>query len=525
MGEGKVATVPQSVRPGVVDALLRATAQRLPGAAAIGPRDAAIDFATLDARVTRLAERLGIAGRPGDRVAILGRNSREQVELLFACFRAGQVALPINWRLSASEIGYIVRHAGASRIFADRQFAAALQAAAPDLPVCFFDDPGADGFAAWRDTPATARAPELPTPQPDDVVLQMYTSGTTGLPKGVMLTNANVMASIAAFSEGVMALDASDVIYAPAPMFHITGIGPVLRSAQSGARLVFDSGFDPDRAVRLMADERVSYTTLAPAMIQACLAAPAMADADLSALRLIVYGGSPIAPAVLIAAQTRMGCDFAQCYGLTEATGPVTLLDPDDHRGDEALLLSCGRAAAGIEIRIVDPDGAPLGAGETGEIVIRSAVVMPGYAADADATRTTIRDGWLYTGDAGYLDADGYLYIRDRVKDMIVTGGENVYPVEVENALHDHPEIRDVAVIGIPDPHWGEAVTALVVPAPGAASVDGAAIIAFCHQRIAGFKCPKSVRFVDAIPRNAAGKIMRRELRAPFWEGQARGVG
>ena len=526
MREMEVATALQPAEPGIVDTLLRATARRIPHAAAIGPREAAVDFATLDARVMRIAARLAASGRPGGRVAILGLNSAEQVELLFACFRAGQVALPINWRLSAREIAYILRHAGAERLFADRQFAATLREAAGDLPICYFDDPGDQGFAAWRDAVAAVPLAPLAPPSPEDVVLQMYTSGTTGLPKGVMLTNANVMASIAAFSEGVMALDETDVIYAPAPMFHITGIGPVLRCAQSGARLVFDEGFDPDCAVRLMADEGVTYTTLAPAMIQACLAAPAMATADLSALRLVVYGGSPIAPAVLVAAQTRIGCDFAQCYGLTEATGPVTLLDPDDHRREEGLLLSCGRAAPGIEIRVIGPDGAALGVGETGEIVVRSAVVMPGYAADPEATRSTIRGGWLYTGDAGYLDADGYLYIRDRVKDMIVTGGENVYPVEVENALHDHPHVQDVAVIGIPDPRWGEAVTALVVPAPAVGmAADHAAIIAFCHERIAGFKCPKSVRLVDAIPRNAAGKILRRELRAPFWEGQVRGVG
>ena len=515
---------PHPSSAGVIDDLLRTTARIHPGAAAIGPLAAAIDFRTLDTRVSRIAAGLGREGKPGDRVAILGRNSAVQVELLFGCFRAGQVALPINWRLNPAEIAYILGHSGATRLFADRSFASVLAAIDIDLPILFLDDEGADGFAVWRDAQPLAIA--CTEPRPEQVALQMYTSGTTGLPKGVMLTHANVMASIAAFSTGAMALGPDDVIYAPAPMFHITGIGPVLRSAQSGARLVVDAAFKPTHAVQLMANERVSYTTLAPAMIQAALSAPTIADADLSALRLIVYGGSPIAPDVLAEAQARLRCEFVQCYGLTEATGPVTILAPEDHRAGDALLLSCGRAAQGIDIMVADAMGTPLAPGETGEILLRGDVVMAGYAADPAATLDVLRDGWLRTGDAGYLDSDGYLFIRDRVKDMIVSGGENIYPVEVENALRAHPGVQDVAVIGVPDNQWGEAVAALVVPAldsPQAAG--GEALIAFCHTRIAGFKCPKWVRFIDTIPRNAAGKILRRELRAPFWEGQSRWVG
>jgi acyl-CoA synthetase (AMP-forming)/AMP-acid ligase II len=494
-----------------------------PDAPAIGSKADEIDFRTLDARVNQVANGLGTAGEVGDRVAILGRNSAEQVELLLGCARARQVALPINWRLSAPEIGYILEHSGARRIFVDSTFAETVEAALSGngVPIHLLDGIGERDFAAWRD-----RQDDVVVTQrgaPDDIVLQMYTSGTTGLPKGVLLSNANVMASVEIFSQGALHLAPGDVIYAPAPMFHITGIGPVLRCAQSGARLVLSRVFDPDEAVRLMSRERVTYTTLAPAMIQACLASPELDTVDLGALRLIVYGGSPISEAVLREARARVGCEFAQCYGLTETTGPITLLTPEDHRPGRDKLASCGRAAGDIAIMIADRDGAPLPVGETGEILVRGSVVMAGYASDAQATAATMADDWLRTGDAGYVDDQGYLFIRDRVKDMIVSGGENIYPVEVENALQAHPAVADVAVIGVPDQRWGEAVMALVVPADEGASME--AILAFCRDRIAGYKCPKEIRFTDVILRNAAGKILRREIRKPFWEGMARLVG
>ncbi|WP_066591192.1 long-chain-fatty-acid--CoA ligase [Sphingomonas pruni] len=509
-----------TVTPSVIDDMLRATAADHPEAEALGERGAAIDFATLDARVHRIANGLLAEGKAGDRVAILGRNTDAQVELMFGILRARQVVLPVNWRLVPAEIAYILQHSGATRLFCDAAFlpAAELACAGHAIPITVLDH----NFARWRD--AQSNEPVARGGRADEVALQMYTSGTTGLPKGVMLTNANVVASVAIYSRPPLDLAPGDVIYAPAPMFHITGIGPVLRMAQSGARLVVSAAFAADEAVQVMARERVSYTTLAPAMIQACLAAPSFAGADLSALRVIAYGGAPIAETVLREATARIGCRFVQCYGLTETTGPITILSPDDHAPGRDLLLSCGRAAGDIAIRIVDVQGCDVPPGDTGEIIVGGAITMAGYAADPDATAATIRDGWLYTGDAGYLNADGYLFIRDRVKDMIVSGGENIYPVEVENALLEHGGVADAAVIGVPDDRWGEAVLALVVAAPGAGE-DTQAILDFCRTRIAGYKCPKSIRFTDAVPRNAAGKILRREIREPFWKGRERLVG
>lgn len=504
----------------VIDDLLRATAHAHPDAPALGPMARAISFAVLSAHVDRIANGLLTDGNVGDRVAILGRNSDEQVELMFGILRAGQVVLPINWRLAPAEIAYILKHSGAVRLFVDAEFLPAAKLACEDrpMPIIVLDR----DFAQWRDNQSSR--PVAHHAKAGDVALQMYTSGTTGLPKGVMLTNANVIASVEIYSRPPLDLKPGDVIYAPAPMFHITGIGPMLRMAQSGARLVVSGAFVPDEAVRVMAREQVSYTTLAPAMIQACLAAPSIEAADLSALRVIVYGGAPIAETVLREATARIGCCFVQCYGLTETTGPITILSPEDHAPGRDLLLSCGRAAGDIAIRIVDEMGRDVAAGQTGEIVVSGSINMAGYAADATATAATIRDGWLHTGDAGYLDDHGYLFIRDRVKDMIVSGGENIYPVEVENALLEHADVADAAVIGIPDDRWGEAVLAVIVPAAGSTR-DAQDILDFCRGRIAAYKCPKTIRFADAVPRNAAGKILRREIRKPFWNDRDRKVG
>jgi acyl-CoA synthetase (AMP-forming)/AMP-acid ligase II len=254
------------------------------------------------------------------------------------------------------------------------------------------------------------------------------------------------------------------------------------------------------------------------------LQAPEMANADLSSLKTVAYGASPIAEELLVKAQARFGCRFLQLYGMTETVGAATFLPPEAHDPAKGKLRSCGLAWPGIDVEIVDADGKALPPGEVGEIVIRAPVVMKGYWNKPEATAETIRDGWLRTGDAAYKDADGYFFIYDRVKDMIVTGGENVYPAEVENAIFGHPDVADVAVIGVPDEKWGEAVKAVIVAKPGC-TIDPAAIIAHARERIANYKVPKTIDVVEAIPRNPSGKILRRELRKPYWEGRARQVG
>jgi fatty-acyl-CoA synthase len=294
-----------------------------------------------------------------------------------------------------------------------------------------------------------------------------------------------------------------------------------------GSLFIFED-FHPVHAVQAMSDERIGRALLVPAMIQACLVmVPDVAKRRYDALRYIVYGASPISEATLSHAIDVFGCDFLQGYGMTETTAAVTYLLPSDHKralaGRPELLLSAGRAMVGTEVRVVDANDQPVPTGEVGEIVARGPQMMRGYWNLPDATREALRGGWMHTGDAGRMDADGYLFISDRVKDMIVSGGENVYPREVEEVLFQHPAIADVAVIGVPDDKWGETVKAIVVLREGNAA-DAEAILAHCHGRLAGYKRPRSVDFVTELPRNPSGKVLKRELREPYWAGRTRRV-
>jgi fatty-acyl-CoA synthase len=382
--------------------------------------------------------------------------------------------------------------------------------------------PAWPSYETWRDQQA-ARDPLLAI-APDDDVIQLYTSGTTGHPKGVMLTNANYLAMMRAAEEMEVATYRSDeTVLIAMPFFHVAGVNIGLFSLAQGARGVVLGDIDPQVILRLIETKKVNHAFLVPAVILFLMQQPNVRDIDFSSLKTISYGASPIAEDLLVAAKARMGCGFIQLYGLTETTGGGTCLAPTDHDPVLGKLRSCGRPAPGHEIRVVDAQGRAVPAGDVGEIQIRAVNVMKGYWNKPDASAKALEGGWFRTGDAGYFDKDGYLYIHDRVKDMIVSGGENIYPAEVENALFGHPAVADVAVIGVPDEKWGEAVKAIIVKKPGV-TVEPADIIAYARDRIAGYKLPKSIDFVDALPRNPTGKILRRELRAPYWEGRARQV-
>jgi long-chain acyl-CoA synthetase len=345
--------------------------------------------------------------------------------------------------------------------------------------------------------------------------VQMYTSGTTGVPKGVLTTHRN-LASTARTSVR-WGFDAASVSLTPLPMFHIGGIGWAYCGLWHGATTVLVSEFEPAAVLDLLERLRVTNAVLVPTMLQLSAAVPGAAERDYSALRAIAYGAAPITTPVLKAALRTFRCSLFGLYGLTESTGGVVALEPEDHDPGgprEHLLRSAGRPYPWVELKIVDPAGGEaIGPHEVGEVWLRGPNVTPGYFNRPAETATALTpDGWLRTGDGGYVDEQGYLFLTDRIKDMIVSGGENVYPVEVEEALAQHPDVADVAVFGVPDERWGETVKALIVPRRGSRPAPEA-IVAFARERLAGYKLPRSVELVDDLPRNPSGKVLKRVLR------------
>jgi len=476
-----------------------------------------LTYAQLSARTGEVARHLRHLGvRPGDRVAWLGRNCEHFHVLAFALAAVGACLTPLNYRLSPAELAFILDDSGARLMIvtADKAGLADQTAAAARQAPRIIDAETLSGDVS-------ADLPDLATPDAD--LLQLYTSGTTGRPKGVRLTNRayGAFLQLSPQVEGFN-YDSDDVVLVVMPLFHVAGFNVSMMGLAHGCRVILLDQFDPARIVELIGTERVAHVFLAPSMIQAILTLPGVEAADFSSLKTIGYGASPIAEDTLRRAQARFGCGFVQFYGMTESAAAGSFLAPSAHTSDK--LLSCGRPWPGVEMRIFRPDESEAEPGEVGEIVIRGPTLMAGYMNRDEATAEAMRGGWLHTGDAGYRDADGFFYVHDRIKDMIVSGGENVYPAEVEQAIMGCPGVADVAVIGVPSPRWGEEVRAIVVPSPGAypAAED---VIAWARARIAGFKTPKAVEFVEALPRNASGKVLRRELRAPYWSGHDRAVG
>jgi acyl-CoA synthetase (AMP-forming)/AMP-acid ligase II len=358
----------------------------------------------------------------------------------------------------------------------------------------------------------------------------MYTSGTTGRPKGAVLTHRAVMSNVAQLSLlPTLRLSHGERYLIVAPVYHAAAAVASLFAVAQGGTLFIQEDFVPQQAARALAEDGIVGATLVPAMIQACLVAvPDVAQRRYDDLRYVIYGASPISEETLRRAMEVFSCRFAQGFGMTETTAALTFLMPEDHeralRDKPELLLSAGRALPGTDVRIVDENDQPVPHGTIGEIVGRGPQLMKGYWNMPEATGEALRGGWMHTGDAGVMDDEGYLYIQDRVKDMIVSGGENVYPREIENVLFQHPAVADAAVIGIPDDKWGELAHAVVVLRPGhSATVDD--LMAHCRRHLGGFKVPRSAQFAAALPRNPSGKVLKRELREPFWKGRTRRVG
>ncbi len=490
---------------------LRHHAAATPDAPALTFEGTMLSFAELDARSDRVAGALAAAGAgKGDRVAIVARNMLAHFELYFGCAKAGAILLPLNWRLSPAEIGPILADAEPALIFAASEFKAALASPAPVIEL------GA-GYDAWRD----AAGPLLDrTLDRHDPVLILYTSGTTGKPKGVVISAHNMSFLVRGAAE-LFGFTAASVHLLAMPLFHIGGIGCGMWALSQGGHTVLLQQPAPDQVIDNVRRYGVTHAFFVPAVIHQLVDTPGIDALQLTSLQRILYGASPISESLLRRAIAVFGCDFDHTYGMTEATGTVIALPPADHDPGGPLahrLRSCGRPLPWIEVRLVDPaNGEPVATGEVGEIRVRAESVMQGYWRKPAETAATISaDGWLATGDAAWQDADGYIYIHDRYKDMIVSGGENIYPTEVENALTDHAAIAQVAVIGVAHERWGETPRAFIVK-HAQATLTEAEVIAFARSRLAHYKCPTSVVFVTALPRNASGKVLKREMRDTTW--------
>ena len=478
-------------------------------------------YAQLDAESSRVAQALMAAGvGSGDRIAYLERNAPEYFPYLFGGAKINAVSVAVNWRLAVPEMEYVLNNSSAMVLLVGEEFLEAV--AQMNLPgiatIVVLGDPGESGYPTYDQW--LVGHPNLDPKVPvdlEDTCYQLYTSGTTGLPKGVELTHANFLHCLSE-SLNALEMDADTVNLVCMPLFHISGSGWGVVGLYHGARSLLLRDVDLPLIVRLIGEERVTHALFVPAVLQFFQSVPGVRDADYSSLHSITYGASPITESVLVEAMRTFGCKFFQAYGLTETTGVVSLLHHDDHdpggpRAD--LLRSCGKVIANHEIKIMATAGPEeTSAGEVGEIWVKGPQTMKGYWNNPDANREAFEGEWFRTGDVGYL-RDGYLFIHDRVKDMIISGGENIYPAEIENALMKHEGVADAAVIGVPDERWGETVKAIVKRADEALTEED--VMSFCRQRLAHYKCPTSVDWAEELPRNPSGKILKVELRKPYW--------
>ena len=484
-------------------------------------------YAQFDTNSNQVAQGLLNFGIKKDsRIAYLAKNTDYFFEILNGGLKSGSVTVGVNWRLTAEEVAYVLEDSKSELVFVSSDFFEIIDNIKDKVSslknIIAIDGSHSNwvNYVQWRDSQKDLD-PYIESNENDDVV-QLYTSGTTGNPKGVQLTNRNFSSATESTLQ-VVPITYESPCMVCMPVYHVAGTNFGIWGLLQGCKNIIIPEVDPGLILNLVEKERIELTMWVPAVILFLIQHPNASKTDFSSLKLVLYGASPIAEDTLLSAIDLMNCDFYQVYGLTETTGAITLLSPEDHSIERGKLRSCGKPIPGVEIKIVDENKNEVPIGEVGEIITKSDLNMKGYWNNDKATSEAFNDSWFYSGDLGYLDDDGYLFIHDRLKDMIVSGGENIYPAEVENALMSNSLILDAAVVGIPDEKWGESTKAFVV-LKKEGEINEEEIINYTKTKIASYKCPKSINFINELPRNPSGKVLRRELRAPFWEGKDREV-
>lgn len=488
-------------------------------------------FGEIERSSNRFANALKNLGlRKGDRVGLYADNSVEYFETIFGLFKSGIVGVGVNSMLSANDAGFMLNHSGATVVVTSARLAPELQRISASLPkvgtyICIGEPRGEMQDYARFTEGQSASSPEANLKE-EDLAQLFYTGGTTGVPKGAMLTHRVVNNVLMNMQADLCRMTPWDVVLSPGSLAHANGYYSLLAFSQ-GAKLIVPEGYKPEEILSTVEREKVTVMPGYPVTLTRLIDFPDVKRFDLSSVRLLTYGASPMPTEKLRKALQIFGCRLAQGYGQAEALMTITYLSCEDHahalRARPERLASCGRPYLTQEVRVVDSEGRDVPAREAGEVITRGAVCMSGYWDNPEATSSTVKDGWIYTGDVGWMDEEGYLYLVDRKKDAIKTGGENVYAREVEDVLNAHPAVAEAAVIGVPDEAWGEAVKAVVALKPGMkASADE--IMQFCKERLSSFKKPKSVDFLPELPKTAAGKISKKDIRKSFWAGRDRQI-
>jgi len=504
-----------------IAAVIEKTCQKFSSQICVVEGNQRLTYAQIEERANRLAwamVRMGV--KPGDRVGIFQINCLQFVEIIYALTKIGAIFVSLNFRLKGQEVYYILDNAEVKILILGKRYIELIQSIREKLPkvenyLCI----GQTGAAmqSYESTLAASAVDPFPSVSlsDDEPACIMYTSGTTGLPKGAIITHGNITST---FTEkyGVP----SGTLLICVPLYHIAGILSMLNTVRNGETLIILSEFDPGIILKTIKKEKIATTYFVPTMLQAILDHNDFSTRNCSSLKNILYGAAPMPIDLLIRSMNVLPGSYYNNFGLTEATATISSLTPGDHLLDGSMeevkkrkqrLSGVGKAIPEVELRIVDEQDMDVPVGHIGEAIVRGKKVMKGYWKNTEATTEILRGGWLHTGDLVSIDADGYLYLSGRKKDMIIRGGENIYPIEIETILHQHPKIMESAVVGVPDIYWGEIVKAVIVLKPGERATDEE-IIAYCHQKIASYKKPGIVEFVDKLPKNAVGKVLKREL-------------